>query len=249
METRTQQIPIGDINIPDGQRELGDLDGLIGSIQMLGLLEPILVIHDGAHYRLIAGWRRYNACKRLGWPTIEANILEMDDLHAELATIDENIVRQELTALERSEQLSRRKEIYEALHPETKRREGPGRGHKEKKRKEFDSFVNDTASKTGRNPRTVQQDVQIDRKLSSGVKEKIRTLPIADKKSDLLLLARLPQETQEAIADQLVAGRADSSPCRAESTEGWGGGPGLGARHATESSGTDIGPAMARSRA
>jgi ParB family transcriptional regulator, chromosome partitioning protein len=134
----------------------------------------------------------------------------MDNLHAELATIDENLERQELTILERSEQLSRWKEIYEALHPETKRGNGPGRGYKEKKRKGFASFTDDTASKTGQSPRTIEQDVQIATNLSDGVKEKIRALPIANKKSDLLLLARSPQETQEAIADPLASGRAKS---------------------------------------
>ena len=63
----------------------------------------------------------------------------MDELHAALATIDENLVRQELTILERSEQLSRKKEIYEALHAETKRGNGPGRGRREKKRNKFGS--------------------------------------------------------------------------------------------------------------
>ena len=36
-----------------------------------------------------------------------------------LAEIDENIIRKELTALEYSEQLERRKAIYLKLHPET----------------------------------------------------------------------------------------------------------------------------------
>jgi ParB family chromosome partitioning protein len=134
----------------------------------------------------------------------------MDDLHAELATIDENLVRQELTILERSEQLSRRKEIYEVLHEETKRGNSPGRGHREKKRNEFASFAADTASKTGCTPRTIQHAVQIATDLSDRVKESIRALPIADKQTDLLRLARLPQETQEAIMAQLVSGGATS---------------------------------------
>ena len=177
---------------------------------MVGLLNPITVVPEAPHYRLIAGNRRYNAFKRLGWSTIEANVLEMDDLHAELATIDENLMRQELTVLERSEQISRQKEIYEALHAETKRGNGPGRGNQEKKRNEFASFAAETASKIGCTPRTIQQAVQIATDLSDGVKEKIRSLPIADKKNDLLHLARMPQETQEAIVDHLVSGAAKS---------------------------------------
>src|SRR5215813_2518015 len=126
MEICIEQIPIGAIDVPAVHRELRDLEELMDSIQTLRLLQPILLIQEGSRYRLIAGWRRYNACMRLGWSKIPAVVRTMDDLHAELATIDENLVRQELTVLERCEQLARRKEIYEALHPETKHGGGPG---------------------------------------------------------------------------------------------------------------------------
>jgi ParB family chromosome partitioning protein len=210
MEICIKQIPLEAIDVPAGQRELGNLDGLMDSIQTVGLLNAIRVIPDGFKYRVIAGVRRYLAYKRLGWPTIPAIIEEMDDLHAELATIDENLIRQELTALEHAEQLARRKEIYEVLHPETKQGKGPGRGHREKKRNNFASFADDTASKTGYHPRTIQQAVQIATDLSDGVRERIRALPIAHKTHDLLRLSRLPQKTQVAIAHQLASGSAKS---------------------------------------
>jgi ParB/RepB/Spo0J family partition protein len=66
MEICIKQIPIEEIDVPTGQRELGHLDELMDSIQTLGLLQPIVVIPEGPHYRLIAGSRRHNACKRLG---------------------------------------------------------------------------------------------------------------------------------------------------------------------------------------
>jgi hypothetical protein len=52
--------------------------------------------------------------------------------------------------------------------------------------------------------------VQIATDLSDVVKEIIRSLPIANKKNELLALARLPHETQEAIAALLAAGDAKS---------------------------------------
>ena len=103
MEVSIQQIPIGEIDGPARHREFRNLDKLMDSIQDVGLLQPILVTGEAPHYRLIAGWRRYNACKRLDWLEIPATILEVDELHAELAAIDENLIRQELTVLERSE--------------------------------------------------------------------------------------------------------------------------------------------------
>jgi ParB-like nuclease domain len=205
-----QQIRIDEITVPPGQRELRNLDELINSIQTLGLLQPVLVVPEGSHYRLIAGWHRYTACQRLGWLEIPANILALDDPHVELAKIDENLIRQQLTILERGEQYRRRKEIYETLHPETKHGNGPGRGNQEKKRNQFVSFTADTASKIGCTPRTIQQEVQIATKLSNEVKESIRSLPIANKKNELLALSRLPHKTQEALVSQLVSGGAKS---------------------------------------
>ena len=48
-------------------------------------------------------------------------VVELDALRAELATLDENVVRHELTELERAEMEARRREIYEMLYPLTKR--------------------------------------------------------------------------------------------------------------------------------
>jgi hypothetical protein len=47
-------------------------------------------------------------------------VLDVDELSSELAEIDENLIRNPLTKLEESEQMKRRKEIYEILHPESK---------------------------------------------------------------------------------------------------------------------------------
>ena len=49
------------------RQDLGDLQGLAESIREFGLLRPVLITRDG---RLIAGRRRLEACKRLGWETI-----------------------------------------------------------------------------------------------------------------------------------------------------------------------------------
>jgi hypothetical protein len=47
----------------------------------------------------------------LGWTEIPANVVTLDGLHVELAQIDENLIRDDLSVLERSEQIRRRKEI------------------------------------------------------------------------------------------------------------------------------------------
>jgi ParB family chromosome partitioning protein len=64
---------ISDIIIDHCYRhDLGDLQGLAASIRELGLLRPVLITPDD---RLIAGRRRLEACKLLGWETIPVNVI------------------------------------------------------------------------------------------------------------------------------------------------------------------------------
>jgi ParB family chromosome partitioning protein len=66
---------------------------------------------------LLAGYHRYLALRELGWEEVPVVVVELDALRRELATLDENIVRHELTELERAEMEARRREIYEMLYP------------------------------------------------------------------------------------------------------------------------------------
>ena len=113
------KIKISDIKISPGRRKakLEPVAELAKSIAAVGLLNPITVTEDRT---LVAGLHRLEAAKRLGWTEIECAFTDMSGPQLELAEIDENIVRTGLTRQELGEQLSRRKELYETLHPETK---------------------------------------------------------------------------------------------------------------------------------
>lgn len=206
------EVAIDKITVGEGRRELRDVDELAKSIKEIGLLNPITITKD---FRLVAGYHRLTACKKLGWTTIPANVVDMDALHAELAEIDENLIRNELTVLERAEQLKRRKEIYEELYPETKHvteRGGPGRGKKTNAESALvlnrPSFTEDTAKKTGQSQRSVQVEVQIATHLDDEVKEMIRDTELADRKTDLLKLARMDKEEQKKVAEKIRTGEA-----------------------------------------
>src|SRR5215204_2556877 len=80
-----------------------DISELIKSISEKGLLQPILVRAKEGHFEIIAGHRRYNACKNLGWRKIICHILEIGDKDAFEISLIENIQRRSLDALEEAE--------------------------------------------------------------------------------------------------------------------------------------------------
>lgn len=89
-------VNIKDIKIKKRVRhDLGDLEALKNSLRAYGLLNPITLNNK---YELIAGERRLQAAKQLGWTNINAVILnnmsEIDELEMEL---EENNQRKEFT--------------------------------------------------------------------------------------------------------------------------------------------------------
>lgn len=87
-----QKISIADIKIHKRAREeVLEIEELAESIKRFGLLNPIIV---DTNYILVAGYRRLEAVKRLGWSSINANIIEIKDgISALELEIEENIQR------------------------------------------------------------------------------------------------------------------------------------------------------------
>lgn len=77
------------------RREMGDLQSLAASIQSVGLLHPVVITAD---HRLIAGARRLEAVKRLGWREVPVTVVRLDRLI--LGERDENAQRLDLTPSE-----------------------------------------------------------------------------------------------------------------------------------------------------
>jgi len=86
-----------------------DIIQLAGQIKQMGLLQPVVLrrLTDGS-LRLVAGFRRTDACRRLGWDKIPAIIREdLNDLDAAALNLAENIERKNLTPLEEAKALQK----------------------------------------------------------------------------------------------------------------------------------------------
>ncbi len=214
-DTAFDSIPVAAVVVPDGRRPLRGVADLAASMAEVGMIHPITVRPDMV---LIAGYYRLEAAKSLGWESIAASIVTVDDLRARLIEIDENLQRHEGTHLERGELLADRKRVYEALHPEA-RRGTAGAIASNTAQDKGDatanfavasplSFVRNTATQTGRSERAVRQDVQIADAIVPAVKDAILDAPIAENKVELIELARLSPESQAQVAPVLARGEA-----------------------------------------
>jgi len=102
---KIRKVKIKDIIVNEGRRgiDYGKVAELAESIKLIGLLNPITIRKDKV---LIAGAHRREACLRLGFTEIECVVLDCDKLCAELAEVDENLIRNDLDCIAQGEPLS-----------------------------------------------------------------------------------------------------------------------------------------------
>ena len=90
------QIRVEDIKIRKRLRkDLGDVALLAESMKKYGLLSPLIVNKE---YELIAGRRRLEAARTLGWQTVAVSVVDRyDDIEKLEMEMDENVLRKDFT--------------------------------------------------------------------------------------------------------------------------------------------------------
>lgn len=218
-----KRLRLVDISIPRNRRQpmKGRIASVAQSMRTIGQLHPILVAEEGN--RLIAGLTRYRAAECLDWKDILCNVVDFDKLHAELAEIDENVERSQLTAMEEATAMARRKAIYLELHPETAAGvAGAVAKHAAEKSatdklsvaepqdfsEKTPSFAQDAADKLGVDERTIRRMTAIGENLAPEAAKILKDTDIAESKSQLAELVKLKPQKQCEVAQKIKSGKA-----------------------------------------
>jgi ParB family transcriptional regulator, chromosome partitioning protein len=89
--------------VRDKFQESLEMESLMSSIREHGLLQPILIRPRLNGFEIVAGNRRFHACKSLRWRFIACKIREMSDKQAFEIMLTENIQRKSMDPVEEAE--------------------------------------------------------------------------------------------------------------------------------------------------
>lgn len=208
------RIAVNRIHTPTDTRKVpaGTVEALAQSIKTGGQISPIVVktagglvngiASDGGWFRILAGRNRYAAIRMLGQTHLDAIVVtDESDLRMELVTIDENLVRVELSAAERAQQTLRRREIWEAIakagnHSENLSTVENENGTKTAARA---GFVAETAMVTGEGVTTVSERVRVAKELGPDL-DRVKGTALDTVRGLDALSHMAPAEREEAIA-------------------------------------------------
>lgn len=180
-----------------------EIEELANSIKRHGLLQPILVRKTGDSYEIIAGERRWQACRSLGMETIPVRFWLADDTEAFEAALVENIQRSDLNPIEEAYGYKRLMERKGMTQSEVAQTVSKGRS----------TIAN--ALRLLDLPEEAQQ-LLFEEKITAGHARAILSVPTLEGKKSLtnkLMEEKLSVRETEAIA-RLLAGRekAASTP-------------------------------------
>lgn len=106
----------------------GKLEELAESIKEHGIIQPIVVRPmEENNFQIIAGERRWRACKKLGMKVIPALVKNYEDLEATAVALIENVQRENLNPLEEAWAYKRLMGEFNLTQEEVSRRVGKSR--------------------------------------------------------------------------------------------------------------------------
>jgi ParB family transcriptional regulator, chromosome partitioning protein len=136
-DSQFRMAPVGSITAGEFQPRINfdkeRLAELTRAIQSQGIIEPLIVRRidavdaDGPRYELIAGERRLRAARAAGLETVPVVVRELDDRAALEMSLVENIVREDLNAVEEGLAFFRLVDHFNLSHDDIAARVGKSR--------------------------------------------------------------------------------------------------------------------------
>lgn len=203
-------IAVRDIVVPERLREVDEDHALAiqASIVEHGLLNPVTVrptpaAKDGK-YTLVAGAHRLRAIVLLDEHEIEALIVSADQDEAVLIEVEENLFRNDLTALDRAVFVQTYRDVWERKYGKVNPKGGRPKNSvnltellaEEASR----GFAAHTADKLGLSISAIERAQRIAQNLHPDLRAELRRTAAADNQVALLKLAKLPPEKQKQTA-------------------------------------------------
>ncbi|MBI5369244.1 MAG: ParB/RepB/Spo0J family partition protein [Planctomycetes bacterium] len=107
--------------------DTASIETLAASIKEQGVLQPILVRKTESGYEIVAGERRWRACKALGLSAVPIVVKEMSDRDTLGAALVENVQREDLNPLEKAKAFAQFMKLFALTQEEVAQRMGMDR--------------------------------------------------------------------------------------------------------------------------
>jgi len=211
-------IEIAAIDVVDRLRivDRAYVEMLAASISETYLHQPIAVASTpgaGNRYVLVDGENRLEAFKLLGRITIPARIRDLTEVERRKHEIHANLIRNELTALDRTIFVGELAGIFSDENVDA--RNGGDRKSKKWREKNqlanlanWSSFSKEAARRTGLAERSIRRTRELFAKLSPDAITLIRGTKVADNQAQLQALAEMEPEQQKTVAGLIAANAA-----------------------------------------
>lgn len=170
-----------------------------GGIGWDGLRLPVEVIAKGDGYVLVSGLTRLRALESLDREAIAATVLDVTTITARQLELEENLVRSELTKLDRALFVAGFRDLFEAEHGEVKAGRPSGDNTDN-----MSVFFSEAPARLGMNEKAIERCLKIAKGLRSDVVDMLRGTDWDDNQKALLELAGVPVEKQGAVINILL---------------------------------------------
>lgn len=168
------------------------IDDLANSIKKDGLLQPIIVRPLGEGYQIVAGERRYHACKKAGLETIPVRVVSMSDLESQEIALVENLQRDNLNPIEEAWGYKRLMELGNY------------------KQKDIAKAISKNASTISNALRLLDlpediQEMMFDGKITSGHARAILSIPVEEEEKRKQLALKITNESLSVRETEKIA--------------------------------------------